>query len=200
MRVKRAIDLFIAIAVVSITSPLWLVAAVLIKLTSPGPVFYRQRRVGIRGREFNMIKFRTMTVGADSTALAQRHDPRITRVGAWLRTASLDEFPQLVNVLRGQMSVAGPRPALPEMVPHYTDDERKRLNARPGLIGWAQVNGRNNLPYHERLRLDQWYVEHWSVWLDLLILIKTIPVLFSRRGLSQDDPRPWEHRPTASSE
>ena len=193
--VKRSIDIFIAIVVISTTSPLWVLTAVLIKLTSSGSVFYRQRRVGLHGAEFDMLKFRTMTVGSDSVSLAQADDPRITKIGSILRPTSLDELPQLINVLWGEMSICGPRPPLPEMVPYYTADESKRLNVRPGLTGWAQINGRNRLPYHERLRLDQWYVEHFSVWIDLFILIKTVPVLFSGRGMVQDDPRPWENRP-----
>ena len=146
-----------------------------------------------------MVKFRSMVVGADSTSLVGSEDPRITRVGRWLRSTSLDELPQLINVLRGEMSIVGPRPALPEMVPHYTEEERRRQDVKPGLTGWAQVNGRNSLPYYERLRLDAWYVRHWSLWLDLTILIRTIPVLLRGRGLSQDDPRPWEHRPRSGS-
>ena len=192
---KRALDLAMALLVLLLTSPFWLLVALLIKATSAGPIFYYQRRIGLGGREFNMVKFRSMAVGADSTSLAGSLDPRITRVGRWLRNTSLDELPQLINVLRSEMSIVGPRPALPEMVPHYTENERRRLGSRPGLTGLAQVNGRNSLPYHKRLRLDAWYVEHWSLWLDLAILIRTIPVLVRGTGLSQDDPRPWEHRP-----
>ena len=194
MRVKRLMDIGIAVVAVLLTSPLLLATAILIKATSPGPIFFRQRRIGLGGRAFTMFKFRSMRVGVDPTSLAKSQDPRVTRLGKWIRTTALDELPQLINVVRGEMSVVGPRPALPEMVPHYTDEERRRLETKPGLTGWAQVNGRNKLAYHDRLRLDSWYVANWSIRLDLLILIKTIPVLFSRKGLYQEDPRPWERR------
>ena len=189
---KRVEDIVIAVAALMLISPLWLAVVLAIKIPYWEPVFYYQRRIGLRGREFKVIKFRSMIVGADNTSLAASHDPRITRVGKWLRAASLDELPQLINVLRGEMSVVGPRPALPEMVSHYTNEERRRLDVRPGLTGWAQVNGRNALPYHERLRLDVWYVENWSLWLDLVILLRTTPVLIRAQGLSQEDARPWE--------
>ena len=195
MFAKRVLDLVIAIATMALTSPLWLVAAALIKATSPGPVFFRHKRIGQGGREFTCIKFRSMTVGADPTSLANVADPRITKVGNWLRATALDELPQLINVLRGEMSIVGPRPALPEMVPYYTEEESVRLEAKPGLTGWAQVNGRNSLPYHDRLRLDRWYVRNWSIWLDVRILGRTIPVLFNRAVMYQEDPRPWERRP-----
>ena len=119
MWVKRVTDLVVSVVVLLLTSPLWLLAALLIKVTSPGPVFFRQPRVGLRGRPFTMFKFRSMAVGGDATSLARSEDPRITRVGKWLRTTALDELPQLINVVRGEMSVVGPRPALPEMVPYY---------------------------------------------------------------------------------
>ena len=191
---KRTIDVVIAAVVLPLVSPLLLLAAILIKITSHGPVFYRQRRIGLSGGEFVMIKFRTMIVGADATSLVGSQDPRVTRVGRWLRSSSVDELPQLINVLRGEMSIVGPRPALPEMVPHYAEEEQRRLEVRPGLTGWAQVRGRNALPYHERLRLDTWYVQNRSFWLDLKILMRTIPALIRGRGLSQGDPRPWERR------
>ncbi len=195
MWAKRVMDVSIAVVVLLITSPLLVIAAIGIKTTSPGPVFFRQRRIGCRGRDFTMIKFRSMTVGVDPVSLAEVGDARITKVGKWLRWTALDELPQLINVLRGEMSIVGPRPALPDMVPYYDWEERTRLNAKPGLTGLAQVNGRNSLRYHDRLRLDSWYVENWSLWLDLLILMKTIPAVFAGGDLYQENPRPWEHRP-----
>ena len=196
--VKRTMDLVIAVTVIVVAFPLLFAAAAWIKLTSPGPIFFLQRRVGRDGREFRMVKFRSMRVGVDSTSLANSEDdPRITRVGQLLRKTAFDEVPQLWNVIRREMAVVGPRPALPEMVPHYTDEQRQRLRVRPGLTGWAQVNGRNALPYHQRLEKDVWYVRNWSVWLDVRILIKTLPALVSQRGLYQEDPRPWERQPTA---
>ena len=200
MWIKRVMDLVVAVMALLLTSPVWLLAALLTKIASPGPVFYRQRRIGIHGMEYMMMKFRSIHVGVDSTSLTSKNDRRVTTPGKWLRATSFDEIPQLINVIRGEMSIVGPRPALPEMVPYYTEEERRRLDAKPGLTGWAQVNGRNTIPYHERLRLDQWYVEHWSIRLDLFVLLKTIPALFSRRGLSQDDPRPWEQRPISGQE
>lgn len=197
MWAKRVLDLVIAAAAIVVGSPLWLMAAILIKVTSPGSVFFLQRRIGLHGRDFAMVKFRSMRVGSDPTSLAGNEDPRITRVGKWLRATALDETPQLINVLKGEMSIVGPRPALPEMLPHYTSEQRQRLQAKPGLTGWAQVNGRNLLPYHERLRLDRWYVKNWSFWLDIRIMIKTIPALLTRRGLYQADPRPWERSTTS---
>ena len=197
MWAKRGMDLVIAIAVLLVTSPLLIAAATAIKLTSPGPVLFRQRRIGQRGRQFTVFKLRSMSAGADPTSLAQGGDSRITPVGRWLRKTALDEVPQLINVLLGDMSILGPRPALPEMVPYYTREEARRLWAKPGLTGWAQVGGRNSLPYHGRLRLNLWYVDHRSLWLDIRILAKTVLALPSADDLYQDEPRPWERRPTA---
>ena len=194
MGVKRALDLVIASSVIAATSPLWLPVVLLIKVTSPGPVLFRQTRVGLHGRPFTMLKFRSMKHGSDPTSLANSDDPRITTLGRWLRSIAVDELPQLINVLRGEMSIIGPRPALPEMVPYYKGEESRRQDVKPGLTGWAQVNGRNSLPYRDRLSLDLWYVRHWSLWLDLLILVKTIPAVFSRSDLYQNNPRPWERR------
>jgi exopolysaccharide biosynthesis polyprenyl glycosylphosphotransferase len=176
-------------------APLFLVVALAVRLDSPGGVIFRQTRVGVRGREFTMLKFRSMTEGADSAVeeLAQhnesdgvlfkiRNDPRITRVGRLLRRYSLDELPQLLNVLRGDMALVGPRPALPEEVAQYDADARRRLAVRPGLTGLWQVSGRSDLTWEDTVRLDLHYVDNWSFLLDLGIVLRTIGVVVGHRG------------------
>jgi lipopolysaccharide/colanic/teichoic acid biosynthesis glycosyltransferase len=183
----RAIDLTIALAGVALSAPVSLVAALAIKLDSRGPVLYRQRRVGLDGRDFELLKFRTMVPGSDpigvGTAITDR-DPRLTRVGRALRRGSFDELPNLLNVLRGEMAVVGPRPTIPAQVELYTPRQRRRLEVKPGLTGWAQVNGRASLRWDERIELDVWYVEHRSRALDLRILGRTVRLLLSGQGLS----------------
>lgn len=196
MIAKRIVDWSISLSVLLIMFPLWIVVATTIKTSSAGPVFFRQRRVGISGSEFTMFKFRSMKVGSDPTSLAGGGDPRVTRIGSWLRSSAFDELPQLINVLRGEMAIVGPRPALPEMVSYYTKIQKERLRVKPGMTGWAQVNGRNSLPYHDRLHLDVWYARNCSLWLDLKILKRTIPALLKREGIYQEVPRPWEQSPT----
>lgn len=171
--IKRLIDFWASLFGFILLSPLFLVIAVAIKLDSPGPVFFRQERVGKDGRVFKIFKFRTMVVNAEKMGagvFVEKEDPRITRVGKWLRNTSLDELPQLINVLRGEMSLVGPRPTLPYQVERYDERQRRRLLMRPGITGWVQVNGRNSLTWPEKIELDIWYVEHWSLWLDLRIL------------------------------
>jgi lipopolysaccharide/colanic/teichoic acid biosynthesis glycosyltransferase len=156
-------------------------SALAIKLSDGGPVFYRQRRVGQRGSEFELLKLRTMVVGAETQGAgwAVNHgDPRITKVGRFLRRLSVDEVPQLWNVLRGEMSLVGPRPTLAYQVERYTEHQRRRLEVKPGITGWAQVNGRAHLRWAERIELDVWYVDHRSPWLDLKILARTPRALF----------------------
>jgi exopolysaccharide biosynthesis polyprenyl glycosylphosphotransferase len=198
---KRASDIIIASLALTILSPLWLIIALLIKLDSHGPVFYKQERVGMDGRIFLFYKFRTMSMGADDAAhreyqqkyIAGRAeamlvegerpayklvaDARITRIGHWLRRLSLDELPQLLNVLRGDMSVVGPRPPIPYEVEAYQLWHRKRLDMKPGLTGLWQVSGRNRLPFDEMVRLDLFYIENWSLLLDLKIILRTLPVM-----------------------
>jgi lipopolysaccharide/colanic/teichoic acid biosynthesis glycosyltransferase len=156
-------------------------SALAIKLEDGGPVLYRQRRVGRDGREFELVKLRTMVVGAETQGAGwavNRGDPRITRVGRVLRRLSLDELPQLWNVVRGEMSLIGPRPTLKYQVDRYTDHQRRRLEVKPGITGWAQIHGRAALPWEERIELDVWYVEHRSPRLDLKILLRTPLALF----------------------
>jgi lipopolysaccharide/colanic/teichoic acid biosynthesis glycosyltransferase len=189
---SRALDLLVASLALAIAAPLLALAAILIKLESRGPVFYRQRRVGRAGTPFELWKLRTMVPGAESMGAGiyvVEGDPRITRTGRLLRRFSLDELPNLINVLRGEMAIVGPRPTVQEQVDRYTDRQRRRLEVKPGITGWAQVNGRTSLPWPERIELDVWYVEHRSLRLDLRILARTIRMLATGHGLYSDDLR-----------
>jgi undecaprenyl phosphate N,N'-diacetylbacillosamine 1-phosphate transferase len=189
-RLKHLADRVVAILALALLLPLFALVALAIKLDSPGPVFYRQSRPGRAGAFFRIFKFRTMVDKAETFGLGAevcRDDDRITRVGKWLRLSSLDEAPQLINVLLGQMSLVGPRPAAPHHVERYTPYQRRRLEARPGLTGWAQVNGRNSLSWEERIDLDIWYVDHWSPWLDLRILFRTPLALLDADGVYGPD-------------
>jgi lipopolysaccharide/colanic/teichoic acid biosynthesis glycosyltransferase len=180
--VNRVLDATIAGLGLVIGSPALAVAAAAIKLEDGGPVLYRQRRVGLNGEEFELVKLRTMQVGAEHTGAGyavNEGDPRITRVGRLLRRLSVDEIPQLWNVVRGDMSLIGPRPTLAYQVERYTPRQRRRLEVKPGITGWAQIHGRARLPWDERIELDVWYVEHRSPWLDLKILARTPAALFA---------------------
>jgi len=179
--VNRAVDAVAAGLGLAVTGPLLAASAVAIKLEDGGPVLYRQVRVGKDGEDFELLKLRTMVVGAEKKGAGfavDAGDSRITRVGRLLRRTSVDELPQLWNVLRGEMSLIGPRPTLRYQVETYTERQRRRLDVRPGLTGWAQVNGRATLPWAERIELDVWYVEHRSPLVDLKILLKTPLALF----------------------
>jgi lipopolysaccharide/colanic/teichoic acid biosynthesis glycosyltransferase len=189
---SRALDLLVASLALVLAAPLLALAAILIKLESRGPVFYRQRRVGRGGEPFELWKLRTMVPGAEAMGAGiyvVEGDPRITRTGRLLRRFSLDELPNLVNVLRGQMAIVGPRPTVQEQVDRYTERQRRRLEVRPGITGWAQINGRASLPWPERIELDVWYVEHRSLRLDLRILARTVRMLVTGHGLYSDDVR-----------
>jgi lipopolysaccharide/colanic/teichoic acid biosynthesis glycosyltransferase len=180
----------VASLVLAVTAPLLALAAILIKLESRGPVFYRQRRVGRHGEPFDLWKLRTMVPGAETMGAGiyvVEGDSRITRVGRLLRRFSLDELPNLVNVLKGELAIVGPRPTVQEQVDRYTDRQRRRLEVKPGITGWAQVNGRTSLPWPERIELDVWYVEHRSLALDLRILARTVRMLATGRGLYSDE-------------
>jgi lipopolysaccharide/colanic/teichoic acid biosynthesis glycosyltransferase len=186
----RALDVALAAALLVVTAPLLAVAALAIRLESRGPVFYRQLRVGRDGEPFELWKLRTMVPGAESMGAGiyvVEGDPRITRTGRLLRRFSLDELPNLVNVLRGEMSIVGPRPTVQEQVDRYTDRQRRRLEVKPGITGWAQINGRTSLPWPERIELDVWYVEHRSLRLDLRILARTARMLATGHGLYSED-------------
>jgi len=184
--VKRAIDLLGSLTGLLITSPLLLGVALAIKLDDGGPVFFRQQRAGLKGQAFRIFKFRTMVINAEKQGagvFVEEEDPRITRVGKFLRHTSLDELPQLINILRGEMSLVGPRPTLPYQVENYDQKQMRRLDVKPGITGWAQVNGRSALTWPERIELDLWYIENWSLWLDLKIILKTFLVVLKKGNL-----------------
>jgi len=195
--VRRAFDIAVAATGLVVLSPLLLVAIVAVKLESPGGAFYRQRRVGRHGREFDVLKLRTMVHGAEHMGAGMAvntGDDRITRVGRILRRTSLDELPNLVNVLKGEMAIVGPRPTLPSQVAQYTERERGRLAVRPGITGWAQVNGRASLPWSERIELDLWYIEHRSWRLDLKILWRSAQLVVRGEGLYKGETGGWTPR------
>jgi lipopolysaccharide/colanic/teichoic acid biosynthesis glycosyltransferase len=185
LAVKRAADVAGAAVLLAALSPLMAVIAAAVKLDSEGEVVFRQQRVGRGGRLFTILKFRTMVKDAPRSPLGTycyQDDPRITRVGKLLRRTSLDELPQLVNVLRGDMSFVGPRPDLPHHVARYTERQRGRLALRPGITGWAQVNGRNGIPWDARIELDLAYVVGWSLWRDVAVAARTVKVVLRREG------------------
>jgi lipopolysaccharide/colanic/teichoic acid biosynthesis glycosyltransferase len=185
----RICDVAIATLALVILSPLLLAAAIAIKLGSSGPVLYRQRRVGRAGAEFEMLKLRTMVEGSDPVGVGTvvtRDDPRVTAAGRVLRRTSLDEIPNLLNVLRGEMAIVGPRPTIPAQVKDYTQHQHRRHEVRPGITGWAQVQGRAGIPWEERIELDVWYVDHRSAALDARILLKTLWLLVTGHGLAPD--------------
>jgi lipopolysaccharide/colanic/teichoic acid biosynthesis glycosyltransferase len=192
---QRILDLVIAIPASVLAVPAIALACLAIRLESPGHPIYRQRRVGRDGRPFDIYKLRTMVRGAEFTGAGlavQEGDDRITRVGAFLRRTSLDELPNLWNVLRGEMSIVGPRPTVQVQVEQYTDRQRGRLAVKPGITGWAQVNGRASLPWSERIELDLWYVEHRSLRLDLEILARTLRMVLGGHGLYKGETGGWE--------
>jgi lipopolysaccharide/colanic/teichoic acid biosynthesis glycosyltransferase len=193
--IRRAVDIAVSASLLVIASPVLALAMVAVRLESPGPAVYRQRRIGHDGRPFEMLKLRTMVAGAEriGAGLAvNQSDARITRVGAFLRRTSLDELPNLLNVLRGEMSLIGPRPTLPAQVAAYTPRQRGRLAVRPGITGWAQVNGRAALPWSERIELDLYYIEHRSPALDLRILWRTLGIVCGGSGLYKGETGGWK--------
>lgn len=182
---KRIFDLIAASLGLVILSPIILLLAIFVRILVGAPVLFRQQRPGYKGRPFYIHKFRTMT---DARNLKDEPLPdalRLTRFGAFLRSSSLDELPELFNVLRGEMSVVGPRPLLMEYLPLYSAEQMRRHDAYPGLTGWAQVNGRNALSWQQRFTLDVWYVDHWSFWLDLKIILMTLWKVVRREGVNQ---------------
>jgi lipopolysaccharide/colanic/teichoic acid biosynthesis glycosyltransferase len=191
---RRAFDVAVAGTVLLLASPLLAAAILAIRLESRGSPIYRQRRIGRAGRPFDVLKLRTMVTGAEhlGAGLAvSENDTRITRVGRLLRRASLDELPNLVNVLRGEMAIVGPRPTVPVQVDRYTERQRGRLAVRPGITGWAQVHGRTELPWDERIELDLWYIEHRSWRLDLRILARTAAMVLGGHGLYRGETPAW---------
>jgi len=188
--IKRIFDILKSGIALIILLPIFIIIGILIKLDSKGPVFFIQERVGKNGKIFRAYKLRTMVDNAEKIGLGyevEKNDSRITRIGKYLRWG-IDELPQLLNVFRGEMSMVGPRPALPHQIEKYSEREKRRLEIKPGLTGWALVNGRNKLSWPERIKLDIWYIDHWSLWLDLKILLKTIwVVIFKREGIYGKD-------------
>ncbi|HWG07748.1 MAG TPA: sugar transferase [Solirubrobacteraceae bacterium] len=192
---RRAVDILLSGILLLLGAPVLLAAVIAIKLESRGPALYRQRRSGLAGEPFDMLKLRTMVDGAEhiGAGLAVNSgDSRITRVGGLLRRTSLDELPNLLNVLRGEMSLVGPRPTLPAQVAQYTPRQRLRLDVKPGITGWAQVNGRASLPWSERIELDLYYVEHRSLLLDLQILLRTPALVLGGGGLYKGETGGWD--------
>ena len=194
MSLKRLLDLVVAVPVAAVSAPFLALLALAVRLESPGHPIYSQTRVGQDGELFSIYKLRTMVRGAEFTGAGlaiQEDDERITRIGAFLRRTSLDELPNLWNVLRGEMSIVGPRPTLTVQVEQYTQRERGRLAVKPGITGWAQINGRASLPWPERIELDLWYVEHRSLRLDLEILARTTRMVLAGEGIYKGEQGGW---------
>jgi lipopolysaccharide/colanic/teichoic acid biosynthesis glycosyltransferase len=193
--IRRAVDIAVSATLLVLSAPAVAVAMAAIRLESPGHPLYRQRRIGRDGRPFDVLKLRTMVAGAEHVGAGlavDENDSRITRVGAFLRRTSLDELPNLLNVLRGEMSLIGPRPTVPVQVERYTPRQRGRLAIKPGITGWAQVNGRASLPWSERIELDLYYIEHRSLALDLRILWRTLAIVRGGTGLYKGETGGWE--------
>ena len=194
--IKRFVNLFCSIISIVVLSPLFIVIAIIIKSTSKGPVFFIQERIGLNGKKFKLIKFRTMVDNAEDMIAAftpeqkkewnenfkLKVDPRITKIGYFLRRTSLDELPQLINIIKGEMSIVGPRPIVEEELSWYGDQKDKLLSVKPGLTGWWAVNGRSDIPYPERCDLELYYVDHFSFGLDLKIIIKTLGAIIKKDG------------------
>jgi lipopolysaccharide/colanic/teichoic acid biosynthesis glycosyltransferase len=194
---RRLLDIVVSALGLLLASPLLALAALAVKLESRGPAVYRQRRAGREAAPFDVLKLRTMVQGAEhiGAGLAiDAGDARVTRVGALLRRTSIDELPNLVNVLRGDMTLIGPRPTLPAQVEQYDERQRRRLAVKPGITGWAQVNGRASLPWSERIELDLYYIEHRSLSLDLRILARTVAMVLGGHGLYKGATGGWEGR------
>ena len=188
---KRVFDAISASVGIVLISPLLVLIAIAIKATSPGPICFCQQRLGQSGQTFKIYKFRTMVDGAVNIGAGLdcfKGDPRITTVGKFLREYHLDELPQLINVLKGEMSLVGPRPLLPQELPTYSDRQKHRLLVPPGMTAWEAVKGGLDNRREERIELDLWYVEHWNFWLDLLILALTVPVVLRREGVYEKKP------------
>jgi sugar transferase EpsL len=181
---KRVFDIVVSAVALTVLAPVMGLIALAVWRTMGRPVLFRQARPGLHGKPFVMYKFRTMRDLRDAEGNLLPDEARLTPFGRWLRTTSLDELPELVNVLRGEMSLVGPRPLLMEYLERYTPEQARRHEVKPGITGWAQIHGRNNLSWEERLRLDVWYVDNWSLWLDLKILWRTLWMVLRREGIS----------------
>jgi len=188
LALKRVFDVALASIALIAGFPLFMLIALLVKLSSPGPVFFVQERVGLHGRKFRMIKFRTMLETDDkrpALVWSVEEEARVTKIGRFLRDYALDEFPEAINVLKGDMSVIGPRPPLPEQADRYSERQRKVFQMRPGMLSWAFVNGRRSIPVDQRIEHHIWYVENWSLWLDIQIFFRGLLVILKREGVNE---------------
>lgn len=193
LAIKRLCDVIVALGGIIILSPILLVCMMLIKCKLGSPIFFKQRRIGKNNKEFEMIKFRTMKDSVDKDGNLLPDKERMTKLGMILRSLSIDELPEFINILKGEMSLIGPRPLLVEYLPLYNDKQIKRHDVTPGLTGWAQVNGRNSLSWCEKFELDVWYVENWSLYLDVRIFFLTFYKVFKREGISQEGQATMEY-------
>lgn len=193
LAIKRLCDIIVALGGIIILSPVLLVCMILIKWKLGSPIFFKQRRIGKNNKEFEIIKFRTMKDSLDKDGNLLPDEERMTKLGMTLRSLSLDELPELINILKGEMSLIGPRPLLVKYLPLYDDKQIKRHDVTPGLTGWAQVNGRNSLSWCEKFELDVWYVENWSLYLDVKIFFLTFYKVFKREGISQEGQATMEY-------
>ena len=193
LAIKRLCDIIVALGGIIILSPVLLVCMILIKCKLGSPIFFKQRRIGKNNKEFEMIKFRTMKDSVDKDGNLLPDEERMTKLGMTLRSLSLDELPELINILKGEMSLIGPRPLLVKYLPLYDDKQIKRHDVTPGLTGWAQVNCRNSLSWCEKFELDVWYVENWSLYLDVKIFFLTFYKVFKREGISQEGQATMEY-------
>ena len=185
-KIKRSFDIIFSLTVLIMLSPIFLIIAILVKIKLGGHIFFVQERIGMYNRPFKMYKFRTMRNTKDSSGNLLSDNERLTKFGKILRSTSLDELPEFFNILRGEMSLIGPRPLLPEYLPLYSGEQIKRHNVPPGLTGWAQINGRNSISWTEKFKLDVWYVENWSLKLDLKIFFLTIVKVIKREDINQE--------------
>lgn len=183
---KRLIDLFFIIPAIILLAPVATLVALLVRCKHGAPIFFRQQRPGLQGEPFILLKFRTMTDTCDEQGNLLPDAERLTRFGRFLRSTSLDELPELINVLRGEMSLVGPRPLLMQYLERYAPEQARRHNVKPGITGWAQVNGRNGLTWKQKFALDVWYVDHQSLWLDLEIIALTVWKILKREGITQE--------------
>jgi lipopolysaccharide/colanic/teichoic acid biosynthesis glycosyltransferase len=184
---KFGADIMFSALALILLSPLLIPLALLVRAKLGSPIFFRQQRPGLGGRPFNILKFRTMTDDRDAQGNLFPDAQRLTPFGRWLRSTSLDELPELINIARGDMSIVGPRPLLMRYLPLYTPEQSRRHLVKPGLTGWAQINGRNAISWEEKFRLDTWYVDHWSLWLDLKIILLTVIKVVRREGISEQN-------------
>ncbi len=182
---KRAADLAVSVPMLLVAAPVMAVCAVAIRVAMGNPVLFRQLRIGYRERPFTLLKFRTMSAARDAASALSTDAERLTPLGGWLRRTSLDELPQLWHVITGEMSLVGPRPLLPQYLDRYTPVQRRRHERKPGITGWAQIQGRNSLSWERKFELDVWYVDHQGFWLDLRILLATAVTVFRGRNTSQ---------------